>query len=229
MTILKRLYHHRYALLNNKHKNENLQKEYNFYGANAFEINILKITDEPYLYEQSYLDRNINTLYNINTKSTGTPTHLKEAVVKRSQTMKDKYRKGELKSQFPKTPWNKGMVNMDCSYLKKPKTITDSLKQAHRNTSLRARKQSRSVEVYDNNMKYLGVWRSSKDVEDDSLSYNFPLILTKVSTNRVLNSGNINKSIKLSKPYKGLYFKYAEYKTDELRETPVEDNPQPIS
>lgn len=235
----KRLTHHLWCLRNNKHKNIHLQRSYNKHGEGKFEINILEVVEDKNQVlerEQIYLN-NSKHLFNINPLASGTPSMSKETITKRAKTLKDRYTRGELKSTFHgRRTWNKGLTkeNHDYSYLKVSKTLTEELKQAHKNTSIRSRINTPNVEVYSINGIFLGVWNSSKDLEEWSLTSenNLP-IKSRFSSDRLgvpykmLMSCNINKSCKTGKTYKGLIFKYAELKLDELLETPEADNQQP--
>lgn len=121
------------------------------------------------------------------------------------------------KNKYLQNSWNKGLTKKDINYsfLKVPKTITNNLKQAHINTSIRSRERSPEIYVYDLNYNYLGKWNSSKDLEDWSKTkYNNLPINSRFKTKRMgvpikyLMSVNINKSCKTNKSYKGLYFTY---------------------
>lgn len=239
VSFYKRLSHHINQLKQNKHKNSYLQNAFNKHGIECFEIIILDIIEDNNLIlekEQFYLDNRTN-MFNINPIASGTPNMSKETIKKRAETMRKKYQNGELISTLVgKEPWNKGLTSKehDYSYLKVKKTITDKLKEAHNNTSLRSRKNSPSIEVYDEKNNLLGVWYSSKDLEEWSLTEKNNLPINSRFNNdrmgkpiKMLMSCNINKSCKTGKPYKGLFFKYAEYKLDEFSETPEEDNTEP--
>ena len=222
MTFQKRLQHHVSLLRINKHKNKYLQNAYNKHTEYDFEILILEITNknDTLQKEQYYLDNNIN-LYNINPLATGTPNLSLETIEKRRQTMIKKFANGELnymkdilKSNIP---WNKGLTinDIDYSFLKVKKTITKSLKQAHKNTSIRNRKNSPEVYVYDYKYNLLGNWNSAKDLEEWSetelnklpINSRFKVERMGIPVNH-LKSVNINKACKTNKSYKGIYFSY---------------------
>jgi len=65
-------------------------------------------------------------------------------------------------------------------------------------------------------MKFLGRWRSAKDLEEFSYTSENNLPVKSRFSEKgkngipcyVLQSSNINKSCKTNKPYKSLYFKY---------------------
>ena len=240
VTFYERLNHHINQLKNNKHKNSHLQNAYNLYGEDCFEIVLVEFYENDDIIierEQFFLDTEFDDLFNINPIASGTPNMSKETIAKRANTMREKYASGEIVSTFiGKEPWNKGLTadKHDYSYLKVKKTITPELLQAHENTSIRSRENSPSVQVYDKNQNLLGVWNSAKDLEEWSLTEenNLP-IESRFKSERMgvpikmLNSGNVGKSCKNGKLYKGLYFKYAEYKSGELSGTPEEDNTEP--
>lgn len=46
-----RLKSHRSTLKTSSHRNRKLQKDYDIYGQNVFEIEVLKITNQPEIYE----------------------------------------------------------------------------------------------------------------------------------------------------------------------------------
>lgn len=235
----KRLVHHLNELRRNNHKNVYLQNSWNKYGEDNFEFNILEVVDKccTLEVEQSYLDA-LKPEYNINPLATGTPNLVEEVIEKRTKSfslfMKEamnyfrkvknkeitidkvplKYVK-TVESRLTYVPWNKGKnaSETDYSYLKGvPKTKTDKLKEAHRNTSERSRERSPNVFVYDLDMNFIGEWRSSKDLEEFSMTEEnkLPIVLGKVGNRRphkYLSSGNIMKVFDKDKTYKGLYFK----------------------
>lgn len=222
--FVKRLNLHVWELNSNKHKNKYLQNSWNKYKEDSFIFEIIEICDKNKCLEreQYYIDTyKIQNLYNINPLASGTPNLSKETIEKRRQTMLKKYANGELEHIKEilrnKIPWNKGLTKKDINYsfLKVPKTITNNLKQAHINTSIRSRERSPEIYVYDLNYNYLGKWNSSKDLEDWSKTkYNNLPINSRFKTKRMgvpikyLMSVNINKSCKTNKSYKGLYFTY---------------------
>lgn len=235
----KRLVHHLNELRRNNHKNVYLQNSWNKYGEYNFEFNILEVVDKcrTLEVEQSYLDT-LKPEYNINPLATGTPNLVEEVIEKRTKSfslfMKEAmnyFRKVKNKeitidkvplkyvkvveSRLTFVPWNKGKDDseIDYNYLKGvPKTKTDKLKEAHRNTSERSRERSPNVFVYDLDMNFIGEWRSSKDLEEFSMTEEnkLPIVLGKVGNRRphkYLSSGNIMKVFDKDKTYKGLYFK----------------------
>lgn len=248
MSFIKRLQHHVNRLKNNKHKNSHLQHAWNKYGEDSFEFKVLEICDKEtcLTQEQYYINYYINNSYNINRNASGTPNMSKEVIEKRRQTMLRKYKNGELdhvrKILSERTPWNKGlkMKNTDC--LKVPKTITDKVLTARKNNSEKNRNNAPEVYVYDLENNLLGIWRSSKDLEEDSLKDNFILadkIISRFKKGRYgfpycyLESKYINMCLNNKKQdYKNLQFKKAPLNSNiqkelgEFRETPEVDNPE---
>lgn len=236
----KRLSHHTSELKRNRHKNKYLQNSYNKYGEDSFSISLLFIGEdvsEIIKTEQDLITNNLENLFNINPLASGTPNMSKETIQKRAETMRRRYGDGEIVSSFKgKTPWNKGLTKetYDFSFLRVPKTITKKLIESRKQKSKKIRISLPSIEVFDLNNTLLGVWSSAKDLEEWSLTSenNLPIV-SRFTGNRMgvpykkLMSCNINKSCKTGKPYKNLIFKYAELKSDELLETPEEDNQQP--
>lgn len=239
ISFTKRLEHHRCLLRNGTHKNTYLQNAWNKYGEDNFEFNILEVVDPHCALEaeQKYLDA-CEDCYNINPLASGTPNMSKETVEKRTKTFTETNRRGieyyfKIKSgemnieNVPKkyikivefrlnnTSWNKGKdsTEVDYSYLKGvPKTKTEKLLLKNKSDSEKRREKSPNVFVYDLSMNFLGEWRSSKDLEDFSLTEanNLPIVLSKVGNRRphkYLCSGNIMKVFDTDKTYKGLYFK----------------------
>lgn len=240
VSFKKRLIQHTSELRRNKHKNKYLQNAYNKYGESSFNILILFIGDDVediLREEQKLLNDNFENLFNINPLASGTPNLSQETIDKRAATMRRKYASGELVSYFEgRTTWNKGLTKdkHDYSYLRVPKTITEKVIESNKENSKRLREQAPEISVYDINNKYLGTWNCAKDLEEWSLTEdnNLP-IKSRFKTERMgkpiklLMSCNINRSCKTGKPYKNLIFKYAELKSNELLETPEEDNQQP--
>jgi group I intron endonuclease len=252
MSIQKRCYHHLSLLRANKHKNIYLQNSWNKYGEEDFLFEILEITDKnnTLIREQYWIDyykENNQILFNINPLASGTPNMSKETILKRAKTLKRKYASGELTPIFKKghIPWNKGKTkeNIDYSYLKKPKTLTDNVLKSREKRIINNRESSFDIFVYDLNYNFLGKWRSSKDLEEWSLTENNNLpIKSRFKGERMgkpikfLQSVNINKSCKFNRPYKGLLFSYKPLhqvidveKLDKFGETPEMDNTEPTT
>jgi group I intron endonuclease len=239
MSFSKRLEHHRCLLKNGTHKNAYLQNAWNKYGEDNFEFNIIEVVDPccTLEVEQTYLD-DCEDCYNINPLASGTPNMSKETIEKRTKTFTEtnreatnyyfKVKNGEInREDVPKKyikivdyrlntiPWNKGKnsTEIDYSFLKGvPKTVTEKSLLKNKSDSEKSREKSPNVFVYDLNMNFMGEWRSSKDLEEFSLTEenNLPIVLGKVGNRRphkYLCSGNIMKVFDTDKTYKGLYFK----------------------
>lgn len=249
MSILKRIEHHKWNLCNNKHKNSHLQSSWNKYGENNFQVEIIEVTDktQTLIREQYWLDyyKNLGLLYNINPLASGTPNLLKETILKRANTLKQRYVNGELISTLKGKPaWNKGLTknDIDYSYLKVSKTITQKvLDSRKKKIEFNRNNIFPNIYVYDLSYNFLGKWKCSKELEEFSLTINNNLpIKSRFKSERMgkpiklLQSVNINKSCKTNKPYKGLYFSYKPLhqvidveKLDKFGETPVMDNTEP--
>lgn len=216
MRVMKRIEHHISMLRAGKHKNSYLQNAFKKYGETSFCAAIVENTEKTTTLEreQWWID-NSKDLYNINPIASGTPDMSRETILKRAATMKKKYASGEIQSNFKKghTPWNKGKKG-ECSYLKNvKKTISEKVIQKWKNQKENIRSYSPTVYVYDANYNFLIRFRSSKDLEEWSLTEenNLP-IKGRFKKERMgkplafLSSGNINKSCKTGKLYKGLIF-----------------------
>lgn len=239
MSFQKRLNHHRSLLRAGNHKNNYLQNSWDKYGEDNFVFSILEVVDKccTLTVEQVYIDKE-KPEYNINPLASGTPNLSKETIDKRTKTftlfmeeamsyyykvrdkeitiedVPEKYLKTVV-SRVENIVWNKGLTknDMDYSYLKVPKTISEALKQAQKNTSERQRNIAPFIYVYDSLNVLLGDWRCSKDLEEWSLTdeNNLP-INSRFKKERMgvslkfLSSGNIMKVVDSNKTYKGLYF-----------------------
>lgn len=231
-----RLNHHLQALRNNKHKNKHLQRAWNKYGEDNFEFSILTICNkkDTYFYEQQFLDnRNLKMSYNINPNATG-PCYEQKSIQKHIISKKrffkqcifyyKKYKNkqinlNEIPNKYRATilnyinyiPWNKGKHYDSTDHLKVSHRMTDKLKNKYLIQKEKIRNNNSVVYVYDKNKNFLDCFRSSKDLEELSLTLNFP-IESRFNTPRMgkpikfLQSCNINRSIKTGKSYKGLYF-----------------------
>jgi len=215
----KRFSQHFAELKNNKHKNSHLQNSWNKYSSKSFKFIIIEICEKDKCLEKEQywidhykcVDRKHG--YNINPISSGTPNMSLETIEKRRQTMLAKYKNGELdhiKNMWKdKDPWNKGL-KYDCTeHLKVPKKVKGSRETFKNN----ARDKSFEIEVYDNNRKLLGKWRSSKDLEEWSLLYGSELpIESRFTKPRMgkpvyyLSSQKIKIASETKQLYKGLFF-----------------------
>lgn len=216
-SFIKRWNLHKWELRNNKHKNSHLQYAWNKYKEENFEFIILEELESNILErEQYYIDKeDFENLYNINLFATGGSQFSKESIEKRRQTMLKKYASGELdhikEINRNKEPWNKGKKYISTDHLKVPKINKGSRENFKENKRINLPE----IEVYDTNNNLLGCWRSSKDLEEWSLTdhNNLPIISRFKSEHKgkpikLLQSVNINKAVKTQKTYKGLIFKY---------------------
>lgn len=222
MTFLKRFQHHLSLLRAGKHKNNYLQNAWNKYGEENFEFIIIECCQKETCLEreQYYIDNNKERMYNINPLASGTPNMSRETIEKRAITMKNKYTSGEIQSNFRKghIPWNKGVIMGETNYLKVPKRKTEKLNQYNKEKSIQYRENANKIDVFSLDNNYLGTWRSSIDLQDDSLKEDFILIpyiksrfkegrrsksIHYLATNHIncCANGKINS-------YKGLIFKY---------------------
>ena len=192
-------------------------------------------------YIKGNCDKFLSLGYNINPLASGTPNMSKETIAKRTKTrMKYANEASRYYQEFKENkidfeeipdkyqsmvyhwhnniPWNKGKTYESTEHLKKPKKITDKTIQRLKNNSERLRNNNPSILVYDVNMNFLGKWRSSKDLEEWSLTdkNKLPIKSRFKGEERMgvpvkcLQSVNINKVCKSGKTYKNLYFKYEE-------------------
>lgn len=182
MTFTKRLEHHRCLLKNGTHKNIHLQRAWDKYGEDNFDFNILEVVDIccTLEVEQTYIDE-CEDCYNINPLASGTPNMSRETIDKRSKsftlfikeamTYYYKVKKGDIyitdvPEKFHKTinarldfkAWNKGKdsTEVNYSYLRVPKTITESVRESQKNNSTRLRENSPNIFVYDISLNFLG-------------------------------------------------------------------------
>lgn len=219
MRVIKRIEHHISMLRANKHKNTHLQNAFNKYGETSFCASIIENTEKHITLEREQYwinQHDFDELYNINPLASGTPNMSKETILKRAETMKKRYASGEIKSNFTKghTPWNKGRTDINYSYLKGvKKTISDKMVNKYKDQSKKIREDSPRVYVYDANYNFLTEFKCAKDLEEWSMTEenNLP-IKSRFEKERMgvpinfLSSGNINKSCKTGKSYKGLIF-----------------------
>jgi group I intron endonuclease len=218
MRVIKRIEHHISMLRVGKHKNSYLQHAFNKYGETSFYASIIENTEKSTTLEreQYWIDKEEKeNLYNINPLASGTPNMSNETILKRAATMKKKYATGEIQSNFIKghIPWNKG-IKGECLYLKNiKKTKSEKVLKKWKDQGEQRRIASPEVYVYDVNYNFLMCFRSSKDLEEWSLTEqnNLP-INGRFNQERMnkplkfLSSGNINKACKTNKSYKGLIF-----------------------
>ena len=212
---------HKSKLKSNKHGTPHLQASWNKHGGHNFEFSILEICDSDNIdiilqkekeYIQLYNACERDFGFNNNSNPSKSCALIPEIKKKISETLKSEYKKGNIpisKSCFKKghITWNAGIKYTDTSFMKKPKTITESLKQAWINTSIRGRSRSKAVEVYDNNQVLLYTAKSIIDlVEWSNSDNNFLPINSRFG--KELLYGKVNAACRTGKPYKNLFFKY---------------------
>lgn len=230
-SFLKRWNHHINALRRGTHKNSHLQRAFNKYGEESFKFEIIETCSKDLclIREQIYLDQcNSLNSYNINPLATAL-CKTEEIINKQIETRKIFYKeclewykkyknslisfneipdkfKVRIQSYIDAVPWNKGKhyISTDHLKVKHKKSDRSNCKNTMRNKAL-------PVFVYDSNMNFIDSFRSSKDLEELSITLNLP-IKSRFSTKRMgkpicyLSSGNINKAIKNNTSYKGLFF-----------------------
>lgn len=230
-SFIKRWNHHINSLRRNTHKNKHLQNAFNKYGEQSFKFEIVETCSKELclIREQVYLNTcNTDNSYNINPLATAL-CNTKKTIDKQIESRKRFYKeclewytkfkndeilfedipdkfKVRIKSYIDTVPWNKGKHYTSTNHLKvkHKKSDRSNCKNTMRNKAL-------PVFVYDSNLNYLDTFRSSKDLEELSITLNLP-IKSRFSTQRMgkpicyLSSGNINKAIKNNTQYKGLYF-----------------------
>jgi group I intron endonuclease len=232
----KRWWLHKWQLNNSKHKNQHLQHAWNKYFNHNFEFVIIEITDDNILEKEQYwIDLyKLENLYNINPFATGGIQFTQETFDKRRLTsiktyavLTDKYKKWKDKllsneeitikelHQFENwsnhIPWNKGKKYVSTDHLKVPK-----LNKGDRTKDILTKRNNLpEIDIYDINMNFIRSFRSSRDIQDYSLTSENDLpYKSRFNTERMnkpvnlLQSVNINKSCKTGKPYKNLIFKY---------------------
>lgn len=155
-----------------------------------------------------------------------------------------KYKK--MVNSYLRTPWNKGKNGdiVDYSFLKGvKKTRTEKWIKRAKNLGEKMLEKSVNVYVFDLNMNYLGHWKNAHLLEKESSSKEFILKSNMSLRNPngrngyspyYLSTFNIQKAIRTKKQYKGLYFTSQPLcqvidieKSDEFRESPEVDNPDP--
>lgn len=231
-----RLNHHRNRLRVDGHKNAHIQRSWNKYGEDSFDFNVLEVVDDRDLVlerEQFWIDSfDFDSLYNINRLATGGNQFSRESIDKRAETMRlnykavvekyEKWKGGEVKDvdltsgeiklfRRWSNPWNKGVRYESTDHLKVPKSV-----KGNRAKDVETKRTKLpEVEVYSIDGELLKTFRSSKDLEDWSVTdlNNLP-INSRFSKPRMgkdvklLQSVNINKACRTGKPYKNLIFKF---------------------
>lgn len=213
-----RFIQHKSELTNNKHGNPHLQSSYNKYGPDAFVFEIVEICEECIINrEKFFIDEfqacNKERGFNINENPDKPCSFNLEVRTKISNTLKEKYKKGEIVNKnknFTKgfTPWNKGMqYEKEQFNMHTKKTITPLLEQAWKNTSKRSRENNHRVRVLDINKNILLEANSTVELYEWSLTEKNDLpIISNHSKSKILTQDKISRHIKNGKLYKGLYF-----------------------
>lgn len=230
-SFIKRWSHHINALRRNTHKNIHLQNAFNKYGEKSFKFEIIETCSKDLclIREQVYLNTcTKDNSYNINPIASAL-SNIEETINKQIESKKAFYKeclawykkykdntisfeeipnkfKIRIKSYIEIKPWNKGKHYNSTEHLKVRHKKSDRSKC--KNTM---RDKNPIVYVYDSNMNFIDNFRSSKDLEELSITLKLP-IKSRFSVKRMgkpicfLSSGNINKAIKNKTQYKGLYF-----------------------
>lgn len=224
-----RFIHHKWSLKNNKHKNSHLQHAWNKYGEDVFIFKVIEEVEDMILErEQYWIDQqDFESLYNINPFATGGTQFSEETIKKRTQSITDKWASGDLdhykelnrtrikdrstEFKIGSEPWNKGRTYESTEHLKVPKKNKGSREVFKENM----RNSLPGIEVYDMNNNLLGSWRSTKDLQEWSLTIdnNLP-INSRFKTSRkgkpvnYLASNHINQAATHGSSYKGLLFKF---------------------
>lgn len=208
VNFLYRLGLHFNKLYENTHENKFIQEDYNLYGKESFEFEILKVLDGA-LTQKEFNDiektfiKKLNPNYNI-VNGVGNS---------------GMFKKGHQS-------WNKGKelpdwVKEKLSEAAKRRKYSEDGKFKRKEA---IRKKSKPVLIKKED-KEMYIFRSSMDIQE-------------YFNNKYL-SGNIQKAIKLKRPYKDLIFEYCDkdkapnisddicIKLDELRESLEVDNPEP--
>lgn len=125
-----------------------------------------------------------------------------------------------------KDPWNKGLIVENTDHLKKPKTVTPTLKKAQKLRADNKRNAMCKVEVFNEEHSF-GIWENAKDLEEwskDLTMNNLPIKSRFKAEYRLgvhrntLQYVNIIKAIRNKEEYKGLKFKYVDCPTSEQSE-----------
>lgn len=237
---------HYEKLRTNNHKGyAHLQNAVNKYGIENFEFSILEICNKDNCIErETFWINDLNSCnreigYNINPNPILSPFSVKEIRDKAAKTFKERFKEGLItlnSGVFKKgiIPWNKGKKYQSTDHLK----VKKSKKGSRDNFSKIIKEKQIPIEVYNKQGTLINVYRYHQDITNESIISNSILQNNMILVNLngrngyhpyLLKAFNIAKSCKTGKPYKGLIFKYRidHDKSDELLETPEEDNQQP--
>jgi YesN/AraC family two-component response regulator len=236
-------------LKHNKHTNMYLQNSYNKHGSNLFEFNVLEHCEEPELtiLEQKYID-STNSDYNI-TREVIRNTPSPESRIRHSQTKKKMYASGELTPTRMRDVYQYGL---DGNLIKKWTCIKTACKHVgivqstiHRCLNGGYKTAGGYIWMYESdgdkttpidNYKrksnsMVKLFKLTNIETGESVNLTMRDLEEKFNTSRNNISQYFRKDLILRKQYK-IYrtnekVKIDLLKSDELLETPEEDNQQP--
>lgn len=242
-SFLKRFSTHYTKLKSNNHKGHiYLQNAVNKYGIENFEFSILEDLENEILEKEAYWINYFDSCnrekgYNLVIIPNRGPMSNPEVAKKCGQTIKEKYRKGEMKpnnTTFKKgiQVWNKGKKYQSTDHLKVPK----KRKGNRENFSKTLEQNELPIQVFNSKMNFIKEYPNIRLLKEDiDFLKQFMILKNKKGRNGydpyILQNFNIRKSCTRNVIYKGLIFKYntiANIKSDKLLENPEEDNQQPI-
>ena len=242
-SFLKRFSTHYTKLKSNNHKGHfHLQNAVNKYGIENFEFCILEELENEILEKEGYYINYFDSCnrekgYNLIAIPNKSPMVNPEISKKVGETIKEKYKKGEMKPNntvFKKglVPWNKGKSYQSTNHLKVPK----KKKGSRGNFSKTLEQNELPIQVFDNKMNFIKEYPNIRLLKEDiEFLKKFMILKNKKGRNGyepyILQKVNIRKSCNHNIIYKGLNFKYntvANFKSDKLLENQEVDNQQPI-
>jgi group I intron endonuclease len=215
-------------------------------GIENFEFEVIEICNKQNLLDrekhwiENYKSCNRDFGYNLNPNPNLSPIKVNEVKQKMINSLKEGYKSGRIKTNKTvykkgQLPWNTGRRYDSTDHLKVPKKRKGSRElfiQTMKNRQL-------PIDVLDSNNNLIKSFRYIQDVVKDSKNSESEISKKMILHNPSGRNGylptqlfnvNINKSIKMNKSYKGLFFKYqtmAYNKQGELLEHPEMDNQQP--